>query len=202
MRSLCSYFRCHYGKIEAANNVACKINDIIVSIRSKRLTNAGHGSAKDLWAQVRSKAKTRNKPILIGGNAVNADQLNQYFAGISTDPDYTVSGVTRFYRQNNVVPGTPSFNEIHGYEIEPILRRVKNTAPGCDNLPAWLFKKRSVELVDVVAKLLNVSFASGQIYANWKMVLVTPVPKVATPTSFGDFRPISVTPILSRIAEK
>ena len=37
-------------------------------------------------------------------------------------------------------------------------------------------------LADVVAKLLNVSFASGQIYANWKMALVTPVPKVATPT--------------------
>ena len=122
----------NFGKIEAANNVACIINDIIVSIRNKRLTNAAHGSAKDLWAQVRSKAKTRNKPILMGGNAVNADQLNQYFAGISTDPDCIVSGVTRFYRQNNVLPGTPSFNEIHGYEIEPILRRVKNTAT------AWL----------------------------------------------------------------
>jgi len=28
------------------------------------------------------------------------------------------------------------------------------------------------------------------------------VPKVTSPASFGDFRPISVTPILSRIAEK
>ena len=34
------------------------------------------------------------------------------------------------------------------------------------------------------------------------MALVTPVPKVATPTSFGDYRPISVAPILSRIADK
>ena len=48
--------------------------------------------------RLRSKAKTRNKPILIGGNAVNANQHYQYFAGISTDPDYTVSGVTQFYR--------------------------------------------------------------------------------------------------------
>jgi len=56
-------FSQNFGKIEAANNVACKINDIIVSIRSKRLTNAAHGSAKDLWAQIRSKAKTRNKHI-------------------------------------------------------------------------------------------------------------------------------------------
>ena len=34
------------------------------------------------------------------------------------------------------------------------------------------------------------------------MALVTPVPKVASPASFGDFRPMSVTPIISRIAEK
>jgi len=66
------------GKIEAANKIACKINDIIVSIRSKRLTNVARGSVKELWAQVRSKAKARNKPILIGGNDANPDQLNQY----------------------------------------------------------------------------------------------------------------------------
>ena len=44
-----------------------------------------HGFTKDLWALDRSKAKTRNIPIVIGGNAVNAGQVNQYFAGISTD---------------------------------------------------------------------------------------------------------------------
>ena len=46
---------CRRGKIEAANNVACKIDDIIVSIRSRRLINAAYGSTKDLWAQVKIK---------------------------------------------------------------------------------------------------------------------------------------------------
>jgi len=55
------------------------------SIRSKRLTNVAHGSVKELWAQVRSKAKARNQPILIGGNDASPDQLNQYFADISTE---------------------------------------------------------------------------------------------------------------------
>jgi len=32
--------------------------------------------------------------------------------------------------------------------------------------------------------------------------IVTPVPKVAAPASLNDYRPISVTPVLSRIAEK
>ena len=89
------------GKIEAADNVACKINDIIVSIRSKRLTSAAHGSAKDLWAQTSGVRLKLGISLL---NAVNADQLNQYFAGISGDPGYTVSGVTRFYRQNMFYP--------------------------------------------------------------------------------------------------
>ena len=63
---------------------------------------------------------------------------------------------------------------------------------------ALLVKKCSVELADVVAKLLNISLAKG----NWKMAVVTPVPKVITPASLGDFQLISVTHILSRIAEK
>ena len=36
----------------------------------------------------------------------------------------------------------------------------------------------------------------------WLNALVTPVPKVPAPVCLSDFRPISVTPHLSRIAEK
>ena len=36
----------------------------------------------------------------------------------------------------------------------------------------------------------------------WKRSVITPVPKVSRPMSISQFRPISVTPILSRIAEK
>jgi len=94
------------------------------------------------------------------------------------------------------------WNPYPGPDHQPVLRKLKNIAPGCDNLPAWLFKKCSVELADVVAKLLSKSYAVGKVYANWKLAVVTPVPKIAKPTSFSDFRPISVTPILLRVAEK
>ena len=125
---------------------------------------------------------------------------------ISTDPDYSLDDVIDFFR--HIDPPDPSpytsntNTQILSYEIEPVLRKLKNTAPGCDNLPAWLFKKCSVELADVVAKLLSKSYAVGKVYANWKLAVVTSVPKIANSTSFNDFRPISVTPILSRVAEK
>ena len=36
----------------------------------------------------------------------------------------------------------------------------------------------------------------------WKTSLIIPIPKVSQPTSPSDFRPISLTPILSRLLEK
>jgi len=41
----------------------------------------------------------------------------------------------------------------HDYEIQPILRHLKNTAPGIDNLPSWLFRTCSYELAGVIADL-------------------------------------------------
>ena len=120
--------------------------------------------------------------------------LNQYFADISTDPDYTLSAHSVSHTQNDDdLTGTFSCTciEIHGYEIEPFLRRVKNSSC-CDNVPSWLFNKRSVELADVVAKLLNIivcKWAGLRQLEDGISYLVTPVPKVTSPASFGDSDP-------------
>ena len=92
----------------------------------------------------------------------------QYFAGISTDPDNKLQDVTQFYRQNVRDPlHTASLTEIHNFEIEPVLQRVKNTAPGCDKLPAWLFQKCSVELADVIARLHRLQQVKSTLIGNW-----------------------------------
>ena len=38
--------------------------------------------------------------------------------------------------------------------------------------------------------------------ANWKHAVITPVPKVKPVTKIADLRPISVTPVFSRITER
>jgi hypothetical protein len=88
------------------------------------------------------------------------------------------------------------------FEVERVLRHLKNTAPGNDNIPAWLFKSCSCELAEIVAHLMNSSLCSGHVPSSWRTSVVTPIPKVFNPNSLTDFRPISVTPILSRVAEK
>jgi len=44
--------------------------------------------------------------------------------------------------------------------------------------------------------------STGKPPIHWKKALITPVPKVSKPASFSDFRPISVTPLLSHILER
>jgi hypothetical protein len=87
-------------------------------------------------------------------------------------------------------------------EVERLLCKVKPTASNCDGIPAWLLRSCSYEFAEAVAHILNCSFSSGRIPSCWLNALVTPVSKVTKPTSLSDFRPISVTPHVSRIAEK
>jgi hypothetical protein len=44
--------------------------------------------------------------------------------------------------------------------------------------------------------------STGTVPSNWLTAIVTPVPKISIPQNLSDFRPISVTPIISRLAEK
>ena len=50
--------------------------------------------------------------------------------------------------------------------------------------------------------LFNCFIDPATVSAQWKRAFITPIPKVINPTSAVDYRPISITPVLSRILEK
>jgi len=54
----------------------------------------------------------------------------------------------------------------------------------------------------MVTHLINYSINEGQIPDIWRTAIVTPVPELTQPAACNDYRPISVTPILSRITER
>ena len=83
-----------------------------------------------------------------------------------------------------------------------MLRLMKCSSPGLEGIPSWFFRNCSYEIADVVTHILNLSFTHGVVPQQWKCAVVTPVPKVSKPTAISDFRPISVTPLLSRVAER
>jgi hypothetical protein len=83
-----------------------------------------------------------------------------------------------------------------------MLRKITKTAPGCDNIPHWLFSHSSYELAETVAHIFNSTLSTETIPCQWRTAVTSPVSKISNPSTLSDFRPIYVTPILSRILEK
>ena len=73
---------------------------------------------------------------------------------------------------------------------------------GPDGIPNWILKEHRQILSGPICSIINSSFRDSFVPPLWKSADVCPLPKVATPTDVAkDFRPISLTPVLSKIAE-
>ena len=86
---------------------------------------------------------------------------------------------------------------------ENALQQIKvNKAVGPDNVPAWVLRDNASTLAAPLTALFNTSLRDGVIPALWKTAHVIPLPKKQPPRSTEkDIRPISLTPIVSKIFE-
>jgi len=126
--------------------------------------------------------------IAINGVPLNPSVLNCYFATVAIDRDYDEQKVMS-YRVNLCDNDTYDNSVVHDYETETMLCHIKSTAPGIDELPAWLFRLCSFETAAVIAGILNLSLTlnTGKVPDNWLCAIVTPVPKIKNPQQFADF---------------
>jgi len=83
-----------------------------------------------------------------------------------------------------------------------MLDSLQRTSPGPDNLPFWFLRVLAPFLAKPLSQIYNLSINQSFIPEQWKCSTITPVAKVARPTVCAEYRPISVTPIMSRLLEK
>ena len=75
-------------------------------------------------------------------------------------------------------------------------------AHGPDEIPTWLLKENADLLADPVRDILNCSYREGRLPKQWKKADIIPVPKKKPICDVNKhLRPISLTPILSKIGE-
>ena len=153
-------------------------------------------NTKELWEAVKSKRNSTS----IGLGDINS--VNYFFAKISHDDKYVSPAA-----DNTVRPVDKRVRASTGYTLEPyviqkLLSQIKSTASGFDNIPSWVFAECSYELADIVSHIFKCSITQGVIPDQWRTAIVSPIPKISCPSGIQDFRPISVTPILSRVLEK
>ena len=126
-----------------------------------------------------------------------AEEFGNHFSSISTSMP-KISGD----RSNNGVI-IPESYYISVEDVETKLSKVKlNKSSGPDEIPNWILRDCAVLLSSPLAAIFNASVRECSIPKLWKRATVIPVAKIAKPVDItSDFRPISLTPVLSKILE-
>lgn len=189
------------GKLDLASLLSEKIGRIISEEKSAFLSSVNTHNTKDLWSAVdRAGGNSTIRDISSYGPPFdNLDEMNGFFATIASDPNYDKQHVLSYIKHDSVEFGISHFNTV---QVLRALQSVHRTAQGSDPIPFWVYKECCVELTEIVTRIFNLSLSSSSIPSSWKHSIVTPIPKVHPPRGFEDLRPISVTPILSRVFEK
>jgi Reverse transcriptase (RNA-dependent DNA polymerase) len=199
------------GKSDQANALAEKINKLIVCKRNSLLLDKDNCSIKELWEAVNPQSKLKASVT----DQFGAEAANTFFAKISSEdyrpnedntkiaPDFISTCFPLVSDTADIMPvNTNSCDVLTPWFVEGLLSSVKHTAPGFDEIPFWVFKQCSFELAEIITYVFKLSLTSGIVPVEWHYAIVTPIPKIPKPTSLADYRPISVTPILSRMLEK
>ena len=76
------------------------------------------------------------------------------------------------------------------------------TATGLDLVPAWFLRLGAPAVYKPLTYLFNKSIATSTVPLQWKNAIISPVPKISSPKHCNDYRPISVTPVLTRTMER
>jgi len=182
------------GRIDEANSLARRIGAVIIRKNTAQLRNVDAvGDSKDMWAKVREltnpKARLATAPL-----GFTAQDLNNYYAAISTDSYYQPSKSKLTCHINN--------HCINEMQVFHILDHLRPTATGLDRLPAWFLRLGAPAFAAPIAQLFNQSFIRSTVPQQWKKAAITPIPKVSHPTIPSQYRPISITPVLSRVMER
>ena len=84
-----------------------------------------------------------------------------------------------------------------------LMKLNRSKAHGPDSIPGWVLKENADLLAEPIADNLNSSYREGRLPSSWKEADVVPVPKQRHVQDINKhLRPISLTPILSKIAEE
>ena len=181
------------GKIEAANSLSEKISKIIIRRNSYTFSKTPRGS-RELWERVNKITGKSKISQGVSQSSINADSLNAHYASMSTDKGYETPVTKR--------PEPRYFQTFSEYEVFNQLDTLGATACGLDGLPHWFLRIAAPCFSTPIAFLFNLSLTWSMVPSQWKASRITPVPKVPRPIACSDFRPISITPILSRIMER
>jgi hypothetical protein len=101
------------------------------------------------------------------------------------------------------VNSTFMFKPVTVKEVVKLLSSIPNgKATGLDNIQVRLLKASAPSIAPSLAYIFNMSLKTGMFPHEWKHARITPIFKKGTKTNPGNYRPVSVLPVVSKFMER
>ena len=104
-----------------------------------------------------------------------------------------------YYKSKNVT--SESF-KVSPVSIDFVYKLKANKSTGLDGIPAKFLKDGATVIKDHVAFIINLSITSNTVPADMKFARVKPLFKKNSRSGVGNYRPVSILSIVSKILEK
>ena len=196
------------GNIVQYNMFRNKVSRLCKNARSSfynnSIANMQETNPKKWWDNIKLLSGLSKPPLLtkihVDGAKLKdgelAEALNDCFTNVTSDIqplDFTPVDTNH----------SPDEYIISPESVEKALLSIKERkSNGPDDIPNWVLKNFASVIYSPICSLFNSSINEGYVPSLWKCANVIPINKVPRPTSINtDFRPISLTPVLSKILE-
>lgn len=141
----------------------------------------------------------------IKGNRNIANGFNDYFASIGTDMADSIPDKEGFdkYLPNSYLSTAFDLHEVTVEEVFLIMKAQKpKLSCGLDTINNRIVKQCSEELAVPMSIIINKSIREGKVPDKHKEARVIPLYKKGNSNEYGNYRPVSLLPSLSKILEK
>ena len=184
----------------------------------EKIAECNINDPKNTWKLLNSLMGRNNKSNLIKEIKIDdktitendhiSEAFNDFFINIGST---LASDVTRL-SPNNVntylkLPdsNSPSFHFTY-IPVENVLMTLRHLkvfkSTGIDKIPAKMLRIAADVIAPSLTYIFNLSLSTGEFVDDWKNARVTPIYKDGNRQIVGNYRPISVLPIISKIFEK
>ena len=158
---------------------------------------------KEVWQTIHRILNPSNNPL-----DEDPDKLNQHFN--TTSERLTPKLRKSSEELRSIIDNLPD-HAAHSFvlrpttyeEVKSAINKCRNDcSTGPDSIPINLLKPVSDFIISPLTHIIN-SFIESSVFPKvWKEARISPIPKIPSPQTLSDYRPVSVLPVLSKVYER
>ena len=167
------------------------------------------GSAHKKIRALKGYSPPPDSPMIDNGDIITSDKdkaelLAQYYENnAKTFSHKNLSNIENKIKNAATTPLNGFDSPITLQELLYVLKNVKNTAPGNDDIPYTLIKNLPIDALNDLLYTFNVAFSTGVFPTVWKEGTILPIHKPNKPKENpSSFRPITLLSCLGKTFEK